>query len=108
MGLELCYEYTRRYHKVHKTQARLEWLICNIPTFKGDEEFTAYMATDNIPDQCSPIPLAMPTNYHHSDPILSYRLYYLMEKGHLQDKTVTKDELIEKWNMQDWVKVENK
>ena len=98
MGLELCYEYTRRYHKIHKTQSRLEWLIRNIPPFKGDEVFTAYMADKNIPSKCSPIPLAMPEIYHNPDPIVSYRMYYLKEKSHLEDKTVTAASLVEAWS----------
>jgi len=80
MGLELCYEYTRRYKKIHKTQQRLEWLSRNIPQRFPEIEVQGYLAPLGIPTGCTPIPLAMPEEYHTKDAVQSYRLYYIHGK----------------------------
>jgi hypothetical protein len=99
LGLELCYEYTRRYGKVHKTQVRLEWLSLHMPIFsKSSEVIQGYLATENVPVGCSPVPLAMPEQYHSVDVIGSYRAYYLNEKQHVQDKVRTVEYLKEQWS----------
>jgi hypothetical protein len=66
LGLELGNEYTFRYGKKHKSSEIIEWSILNKP---------------NIPDIgfTSP-PLAMPEQYKETDPIQSYRNYYMGEK----------------------------
>ena len=89
LGISLCKEYTRRYKKVHKTQARLEWLASNIPKIFSSEPIKAYLATVNIPEGCTPVPLAMPAEYHSEDLLQSYKNYYIFEKGHVKDKTET-------------------
>ena len=98
MGLSLCYEYTHRYNKVHKTQARLEWLIHNIPSvFTPVDNTKAYLATENIPSGCTPIPLAMPVEYHSPDVIASYRAYYIHEKKSIAQSEQTWTLLKEEW-----------
>lgn len=97
MGLELCYEYTRRYGKIHKCQVRLEWLQNNIPPMNIGDKIDAYLATSSVPKGCTPVPLAMPDEYKCPDLIESYRKYYLGSKAELQDKTVTVDYLREVW-----------
>ena len=66
LGLELCKEYSYRYGKRHKTQEIIEWCVCNKP---------------NIPDvDFTMPPKAMPDQYKVTDPVQSYRNYYLGEK----------------------------
>lgn len=67
-GLEMCAEYTRRYGKVHKTQEIIEWCRDEIP---------------NIPDVgMTPFAIAIKDPmYHDSDPVISYRAYYIGDKS---------------------------
>lgn len=67
LGLELCYEYTYRYGKRHKSQDIIEWCRGNLP---------------NIEDRGVTTPaLAMPDHYKEKDPISSYRRYYIEDKS---------------------------
>ena len=68
-GLELCCEYTHRYEKVHKCQAVIEWCKSHRP---------------DIPD-CGLMPFAqaIPQELKGSDPVKSYRAYYMRDKNHL-------------------------
>lgn len=89
IGLALCKEYTKRYGKTHKCQVRLEWLshhpITRVDTTPYSD--TTYLARCNVPYynkfSCSPIPLAMPKEYHGPDPIEAYRRYYIYAKQHI-------------------------
>ena len=67
LAIELCKEFTFRYNKIHKTQRHIEWLICNPPF-----DIPAVKQT--------PIRLAMPEEYKTTDPIESYRLFYIESK----------------------------
>ena len=71
-GLELAREYTYRYDKRHKSQDIIEWCIENKPNLpeKGD---------------LTPFALAMPDEYKSSDPVESYRRYYMMDKPHIAE-----------------------
>lgn len=60
LGFELCKEYTRRYGKVHKTQAVLESL--SIPVLPDGDTLN--------------LPKCMPEIYHRQDLVDSYRAYY--------------------------------
>jgi len=109
MGLELCYEYTRRYKKQHVCQQRLEWLLDFIPTSFCEEEEdndnyygNAHLATQNVPTGCTPIPLAMPEEYHSNDVIQSYRLYYIREKYKIAGKKESIVNLVEQWTNDQW------
>ncbi len=65
-GLEVCYEFTKRYGKKHKTQDVLEWLMINHP---------------NIPDvDFVPPPKCMPLEYQIGDTIESYKNFYILDK----------------------------
>ena len=66
-GLEMCAEYTRRYGRIHKTQAIIEW--CR-DSGSGPEK-----------GSLTPFRLAMPQQYRCSDPVKSYRDYYIGEKA---------------------------
>ena len=65
-GLEICYEFTKRYGKHHKTQDVLEWLRDNEP---------------NIPDNgfVSP-PQCMPEEYKHNNTLEAYKRFYTLDK----------------------------
>ena len=62
LGLELCYEYTYRYGKRHKSQDVIEWCIVNKPNIL-DKGFTEPAK-------------AMPDEYKVDDVVESYRNYY--------------------------------
>lgn len=83
MGLALCAEYTARYGKIHKCQPRIEWLLANPPASFDSSPISAYLATINVPMGCTPIPLAMPDQYHHPDVLFAYRCYYAFGKAHI-------------------------
>jgi hypothetical protein len=74
LGLALCLEYTYRYQKIHKTQEHLEWLFIHPPEGLVDIGWT-------LPR------LAMPVEYHHRDPVIAYRNYYLGAKLRLLSYT---------------------
>jgi len=68
LGLELCYEYTRRYNKIHKSQQVIEWCQDNQPQLSR-QGMTAFR-------------LAMPDSCKVSDnPVENYREYYVREKA---------------------------
>lgn len=68
-AFELCYEYTRRYNKIHKSQRIVEYINMNKHKLKFDsKEFTE-------PPKC------MPDEYKISDSSVEcYREYYRKEK----------------------------
>ena len=65
-GLEICNEFIKRYGKVHKTQAVLEWCRDNEPNIP-DNGFTS-------PPQC------MPEQYKDIDTIAAYKTFYIEDK----------------------------
>ena len=69
LGLALCEEYTKRYHKTHKSESVLLWCSENIPRSIPDVPRTPYAIA--IKD----------TKYHLGDAVASYRAYYLGEKS---------------------------
>lgn len=97
MGLELCREYTRRYNKTHKTQERIEWLINNIPKKFPEIEVQGRLAIINIPQGCTPVPLAMPEEYHSNDLLYSYRKYYIKGKRHVAQSEEAWQTLRREW-----------
>jgi hypothetical protein len=62
LGLELCYEYTYRYGKRHKSQDVIEWCVTNKPNIQ-DIGYTEP-------------PKAMPDEYKVDSVVESYRNYY--------------------------------
>jgi hypothetical protein len=83
LALALCHEYTTRYRKIHKCQARIQWLVLHSPRLFCSDPIQAYIATNNIPPGCTPIPLAMPEQFHSNNVLRSYRHYYLEAKTHI-------------------------
>jgi hypothetical protein len=65
-GLEVCYEFTKRYGKHHKTQDVLEWLDKNEPD------------VPNLGFQEPP--LCMPDQYKLPNVIEAYRKFYIEDK----------------------------
>jgi hypothetical protein len=65
-GLEVCYEFNKRYGKRHKTQDVIEWCRDNEPSIP-DAGFT-------------PPPQAMPEEYKNEDTIEAYKTYYIQDK----------------------------
>lgn len=100
LGIALCEEYTRRYHKTHKTERRLRWLLSHPPQrFNTDEVIQGYLATQNVPKGCTPIPLAMPTEYHTDDVLTSYRTYYIKDKKNIAETEQVWLRLVDEWKL---------
>ena len=70
LGLELCYEYTNRYHKIHKCQAVIQWCIDNEPSLPHNGFMTDF-------------PLAMPDDCKIGSAVDSYIEYYKVHKSHI-------------------------
>lgn len=104
MGLALCAEYTLRFHRQHACELRLMWLRDN-PIVGEDCSIQHHRAVFNVPDGCTPIPLAMPREYYSDDAVFSYRLYYLIEKSKMitPRDTVSAKTLISSFDMVDYV-----
>jgi hypothetical protein len=69
LAVELCFEYSYRYGKIHKYQGKLEYLRYNEPLL------------DDIP--MTPFYLAMPKELWQNDAVEAYREYYRKYKRHL-------------------------
>lgn len=68
-ALALCAEYTRRYHKVHASQAIIEFLN---------------FLPSRLPSKgLLPFAQAMPEQYRQENHVLAYRNYLVNEKKHL-------------------------
>ncbi len=67
-GLALCDEYTRRYERIHKSCAVIEWI----------EQHAAGPLRDRGRRQ--PFAQAMPKKYRGTDAVAAYRRYYIGEK----------------------------
>lgn len=70
LGLELCYEYTMRYNKIHKSQLVIEWCINNQPSLTNNGQMTNF-------------PLAMPDDCKIGNAVESYNEYYIKYKNHI-------------------------
>lgn len=66
----LCKEYTRRYHRRHRTQDLIEYLTLRFPNNIKNAEIT-------------PFAMAMPDKYKGEDPVQAYRDYYNGEKTNI-------------------------
>ena len=67
LGIELCWEYRRRYMKTHKSYEIIMWCCDNPPNLPNGKFFEPPLA---MPDHCKIANSA----------ILSYRNYYMTEK----------------------------
>lgn len=79
-GLELCAEYTRRYNKIHKSQAVIEWCNQHKSLLSFDEyRLTPFVEAIPADAECRKIP--------------SFQIYTLIERYHsfyIHDKTFAK------------------
>lgn len=82
LALSLCKEYTRRYLKTHACEKRIHWLLENIPLIDNLNQIPIdhYLAIECIPTGCTPVPLAMPQEFHCPNLIRAYRSYYISNK----------------------------
>jgi hypothetical protein len=67
-GMAMCQEYTRRYHKIHKTQSVMEVLGRGKPN-------NIHIGT------LEPFAVAMPDEFKLPDPVEAYRNYYIKAKS---------------------------
>tara|TARA_B100001094_G_C18127971_1_gene770560 strand:- start:977 stop:1567 length:591 start_codon:yes stop_codon:yes gene_type:complete len=93
LGYELCYEYTRRYGKIHKCQSHLDRLkdmgfpsTCKAETYTPPENKSAVI---NIPEHCSVFYCAMPVECVVNtdgklDGVASYRNYYMSKQWEMK------------------------
>jgi hypothetical protein len=71
LGLDLCSEYSFRYHRRHKCQDILEG-------FKNSS------SRHKLPSGVlTSFRMCMPEPYHTNDPIRSYRIYYRQDKAYI-------------------------
>ena len=70
LGIELCKEYTYRYHKTHKCEAIIKDCLNKTPKRIVNRGRTPFVQ-------------AIPAHCKMDDPILGYRNYYVTEKSHL-------------------------
>jgi hypothetical protein len=72
--LAIASEYTKRYHKIHKSQGVIEWCdkFGGKPTDIGLTDF----------------PQKMPDIYRNVDPIVAYRTYYKHDKAYMAHWTL--------------------
>jgi len=75
-------------------------LLTHVPSTFIDQPIQGYLATKSIPDNCTPIPLAMPEAYHTDDAIQSYRLYYIKDKQSIAMASENWQQLSSEWNIQ--------
>lgn len=68
-GELLCFEYTRRYQKTHKTEKLMKMLSMYVP-----KNITTK------PIKRTPFPQCMPDEYKNDDVVEAYRAYYIGEK----------------------------
>ena len=74
-GMELCFEYTRRYNKIHKCQQ----VIMNISL--ADTLLAPDFIFDKMSTEITPHPQCMPDEYKCDDTVEAYRKYYIGEKA---------------------------
>jgi len=67
-AIYLCYEYTKRYNKIHKSQPIIEWCCTNKPDLPKKSR--------------THFPQAMPEKYKKNNIVEAYQKYYLGEKLH--------------------------
>lgn len=85
-GLEICSEFTKRYGKLHKSQAVLEWCRDNEP---------------NLPDNgFTPPPQCMPDEYKDNDTIKAYRKFYVLDKVSVKGLGWKKTNNVPNWTIQ--------
>ena len=82
----LTKEYTKRYNKNHICEKHIFWLRENKPIFKQIPDSysnNVTLVTNRQMEQLgmTPLPLAMPEDSKCSDPVTSYRLYYILHKN---------------------------
>lgn len=66
----LCAEYTKRYHKIHKTAQYIKWFKNNLPV------------NIKVSSDITPFKICMDNEYKSSDdPVCSYRNYYVKAKS---------------------------
>lgn len=109
MALALCSEYTMRYHKMHKTQAHLEWLRDNPPTHFIESPYTSTVRLSTIesaPPGCTPVPLMVSSyliDLFEHDLVQTYRFYYLLEKQKICDYPEQLRNLVDTWQLREFI-----
>ena len=68
LGLALCDEYQHRYGRIHKSRSIIDLVVSLLPENFSEKETPSTFA------------LAMPDQYKNTDPVVSYRSYYVGEK----------------------------
>lgn len=75
-GLELCFEYTRRYNKIHKCQTIIETM-----SYDTNKIWSNSHTPEDILKKHTSFVQCMPDQYKcPDDPVLAYRKYYIGDK----------------------------
>ena len=97
-GMELCFEYTRRYNKIHKCQQVIMDLTIDTCKFEFPN-----MSVDWW--DITPHPQCMPDEYKCDDPVRAYRQYYVNDKKDIAKWE--KSRPMPDWYAQ-WMTIQNK
>lgn len=98
LGILLCNRYTLEFHKQHACQVRLQWCQKHIPAIFDTQVINHYKSTEDLPSNCSPIPVCAQVDFHHPSIVFSYRMYYLVQKQHLLTAE-EKANYVDLWNL---------
>jgi hypothetical protein len=87
IAISIAHEYTFRYGRVHSCESHAIWLKNNLPKFDNLQDYSQskkkiiFATNDDFSSLgMTPIPLCMPEDCYLTDPIKSYRKYYLLYK----------------------------
>jgi len=68
-GKSICAEYTKRYGKIHKSEAIIDLCFTFIDHFEDGD--------------ITPFAMALPAQYKSDDVVESYRIYFINDKKHI-------------------------
>lgn len=89
-ALEMCFEYTRRYGKVHSCESAICWLAEHPPRCDCTQEYgsATILSEKDYPEGCTPAPLAITDHSHiirdedgKISLVFSYLDYYKRDKS---------------------------
>ena len=80
LAVELGKEFERRYGHPHASMEHALWLRSQKPKCFHNHSAKAMYGHKRLCHDVEPIPLCMPVQYHHADPVVAYNKYYAAEK----------------------------
>lgn len=90
LALSLCQEYTKRYHRHHKCEKIIQSMMEDFSLLSFPQE------------SLTPFALCMPEEFRSSDPVESYRNFYIYDKSRFAK---WKDGNVPEWYIKDLILV---